>query len=65
MTSEKYLSQKKTTNQTISISPALKEWLQRYVRVEHHKFPEDKRFKSVLAFITHYIKVALVELSST
>ncbi len=62
MTSQKYLSLKKTAIQTVSLSPALKEWLQRYVRVKHREIPEDKRFKSVSAFVAHTIKEALTEL---
>jgi len=65
MTSVKYLSQKKTAVQTISLSPALKEWLKRYVNVKHRETPEDIRFKSVSAFITHIIKTSLTELNGT
>ncbi|MBY9005365.1 MAG: hypothetical protein KGD63_01250 [Candidatus Lokiarchaeota archaeon] len=50
MTKKKYLSEKKTSQQTISLSPALKEWIERYVRVEHEKHPEDDRYKSISAF---------------
>ncbi len=52
MTSQKYLSQKKTACQSISLSPALKEWLQRYVRVKNKKTPDEDQFKSVSAFIS-------------
>lgn len=52
MTTKKYLSNKKTTQQTISTSPALKDWIKRYVKVQHDKFPNDERFKSVSAFYT-------------
>ena len=52
MTSQKYLSQKKTACQSISLSPALKEWLQRYVRVRHREKPNEDQFKSVSAFIS-------------
>ena len=52
MTSKKYLSKKKTAQQTISISPALKEWIERYVRVNHQNNPEDERYRSVSSFYT-------------
>ena len=52
MTAQKYLSQKKTVCQTISLSPALKEWVGRYVRVNYKKAPDEDQFKSVSAFIS-------------
>ncbi len=55
MPSQKYLSRKKTAIQSISLSPALKEWLQRYVRVKHHEIPDDIRFKSVSSFISFLV----------
>ena len=51
MTAQKYLSQKKTVCQTFSLSPALKEWLKRYVHVNYKKAPDEDHFKSVSAFI--------------
>ena len=65
MTSEKYLSQKKTVNQTFSTSPALKDWLKRSVKVKHKEIPEDAKFRSVSAFINHFLKLALTELSNS
>ncbi|MFX1316208.1 MAG: hypothetical protein ACFE9T_10115 [Promethearchaeota archaeon] len=56
MPSKKYLSNKKTSQQTISISPALKEWINRFVRVNYQKNPEDKRFKSVSAFYNYVME---------
>lgn len=56
MTSKKYLSNKKTTQQTISISPSLKEWITRYVNVNNMKDPKDERFKSVSAFYNHVLE---------
>ena len=50
MTTSRYLSNKKITQQSISISPALKEWIERYVRVQHQENPEDERYKSASAF---------------
>ncbi|MFW9818514.1 MAG: hypothetical protein ACFFE5_02795 [Candidatus Thorarchaeota archaeon] len=55
MTEKKYLSKKKTAHQSISISPALKDWIQRYVNVHHRKDPNDERFKSVSSFITYIL----------
>ncbi len=52
MTSQKFLSQKKTVSQSFSLSPALKEWMGRYVRVNKQKSPENDQFKSVSAFIS-------------
>ncbi|UCC18804.1 MAG: hypothetical protein JSV62_11935 [Promethearchaeota archaeon] len=50
MTSEKPLSQKKTTQQTISISPALKDRIEQYVIEKQNKDPKDHRVKSISAF---------------
>ncbi len=55
MTSQKFLSQKKTVSQSFSCSPALKEWMGRYVRVNKQKSPENDQFKSVSAFISSLI----------
>ena len=52
MTSKKYLSKKKTAQQTISISPALKDWIERYVRVNHQSNPKDERYRSISSFYT-------------
>ncbi|MFX0070443.1 MAG: hypothetical protein ACFFAO_05065, partial [Candidatus Hermodarchaeota archaeon] len=54
MTPKKYLSNKKTTQQTISISPALKDWIIRYVNIMHKKKPNDETYKSLSSF---YCKV--------
>jgi hypothetical protein len=56
MSSKKYLSNKKTSQQTISISPALKDWVKRYVNVNHRNNPDDERFKSVSSFYNHTIE---------
>lgn len=55
MSDKKYLSHKKTAQQTISISPALKEWIKRYVNVHHRKDSNDERFKSISSFITYIL----------
>jgi len=59
MPSRKYLSNKKTAQQTISISPALKEWIIRYVNVNHRDNPNDERFKSVSSFYNHVLEKIL------
>lgn len=51
MTSIKYLSNKKTAQQTFSLSPALKVLIKRFVNVNHRKTPEEDKFRSVSSFI--------------
>ena len=60
MSSKKFLSTKKTAQQTISISPALKDWIKRYVHVEQRKNQEDNRFKSVSTFICEIMERIMV-----
>ena len=55
----KFLSTKKTAQQTISISPALKDWISRYVNVNHRKNQDDERFKSVSAFYNYVLEKIL------
>ena len=50
MTTKRYMSNKKTSQQTISISPSLKDWIRRYVSVMHKKNPRDRNYKSISAF---------------
>lgn len=50
MTTKRYLSNKKTSQQTISLSPALKDWIKRYISVKNKEFPDDERYKSISAF---------------
>ncbi len=59
MTSKKYLSDKKSSQQTISISPALQEWIKRYVNIMQKKYPNDKRYKSVSSFYTTVMESVL------
>lgn len=59
MTSKKFLSNKKTANQTISISPALKDWIERFVNVERKKHPNDTRFKSISSFYTYIMEKSM------
>ncbi|MFX0138221.1 MAG: hypothetical protein ACFFDN_31560, partial [Candidatus Hodarchaeota archaeon] len=62
MSPKKYLSNKKTAQQTISISPALKDWIQRYTNVNRKKNPNDDRFKSVSAFYNYVLEKVMVSL---
>ncbi len=50
MPSKKPLSKKKITQQTISITPALKDKIERYVNENNEKYPKDDRFKSISRF---------------
>ncbi len=59
MTPKKYMSEKKTTTQTISISPALKDWIERFVKTKNKEFPEDDCFKSVSAFYCDIMEKSL------
>ena len=59
MPSKKFLSNKKITHQAISISPALKEWVKRYVSVMHRNFPHDERYKSISAFYCYVMENVL------
>jgi len=56
MTSKKFLSNKRTAQQTISISPALKEWIERYVNVNRKKNPKDSRFGSISSFYNYIME---------
>ena len=56
MPSKKPLSKKKITQQTISITPELKDQIENYVIVNQKKNPNDKRFKSVSAFYNYVLK---------
>jgi hypothetical protein len=50
MSSKKYLSDKKITRMTITTSPALKDWIERYIKKELKKNPSDERLKSLSSF---------------
>ena len=52
MTSKKYLSNKKTAQQTFSLSPALKELIKRFVNVNRRNSPDEDKFQSVSRFIS-------------
>ncbi len=55
MTTNKNQSNKKNARQTISISHALKDWIERFVNVNNKKDPEDERFKSVSSFYNYVL----------
>ena len=59
MTSKKYLSNKKISQQAISISPALKDWIKRYVNVMAKKNPHDERYKSISSFYCNVMEKVL------
>ncbi|MFX0155163.1 MAG: hypothetical protein ACFE9Q_11605, partial [Candidatus Hodarchaeota archaeon] len=59
MATERSLSKKKITQQTISISPALKDRIERYIHENNKKNPKDKRFKSISAFYNDVMERAL------
>jgi hypothetical protein len=56
MVSERELSKKKTTQQTISISPALKARIEQYVNNNFKKFPKDNRLKSISSFYNYVLE---------
>jgi hypothetical protein len=49
-------SKKKTANQTISISPSLKNRIEKYVMINQKKSPNDKRFRSISAFYSNVLE---------
>jgi len=49
-------SKKKTSQQTISISPELKERIEKYVMINQEKNPKDKRFRSISSFYTSVLE---------
>lgn len=59
MTSKRYLSEKKTSQLTISISPALKDWINRFNSRMHKEFPDDERYRSNSSFICSIIENVL------
>ena len=59
MVAERELSKKKTTQQTISISPALKARIEQYVSDNNKKMPKDHRFKSISSFHNYVLEKSL------
>ena len=59
MPTQKPLSKKKITQQTISITPELKERIDNFVIINQEKYPDDKRFKSVSAFYNYVLQKTL------
>lgn len=64
MTKTNFQRRKRTAKQTISISPALKDWIERLVRKKHNKSPDDERYQSISAFYNFILENALVLLKS-
>jgi hypothetical protein len=56
MTKKRFLSNKRTAQQSIAISPALKEWIERYLNVKKGEFPDDPRYKSISAFYNYVLE---------
>ncbi|MFX1481145.1 MAG: hypothetical protein ACFFCI_23950 [Promethearchaeota archaeon] len=56
MVSERELSKRKTTQQTISISPALKARIEQYINDNNKKDPKDIRLKSVSSFYNYVLE---------
>ncbi len=56
MSVKKKASNKKITRQTISISPALKDWITRHVNKKAKMQPNDERYKSVSAFYNYVLE---------
>ncbi|MHA1147986.1 MAG: hypothetical protein ACTSR8_07040 [Promethearchaeota archaeon] len=56
MAKKNYLSNKKTTSQNISMSPALKDWLKRYVKRMIEIHPDKEEFRSISAFVANTIE---------
>jgi len=50
MSHKQFLSEKKTTRMTITTSPALKDWIKRYVKSKQKEFPSDIRYQSISSF---------------
>ncbi len=59
MTPVNYLSTKKTSNLNISISPALKDWIQRFFNKKNDEFPNNENYKSLSAFICNIMENVL------
>ncbi|MFO8017536.1 MAG: hypothetical protein R6U96_02775 [Promethearchaeia archaeon] len=56
MVKKRYLSKKKNTRQTITISPFLKDWVKRFVKDQQEKYPNNDNYRSVSSFITYILK---------
>jgi len=59
MVSEKPLTKKKIAQQTISLSPALKDRIEKYVKENNEKNPEDERFRSVSSFYNYVMTLSM------
>ncbi|MGQ4873927.1 MAG: hypothetical protein ACP6IY_07650 [Promethearchaeia archaeon] len=63
MSSKRYLSEKRRETQNISISPALKDWIIRYVKKMQKENPDDERYKSVSSFYCYVMDKVMSALS--
>ncbi|TXT67033.1 MAG: hypothetical protein BAJALOKI1v1_210035 [Promethearchaeota archaeon] len=59
MTKKKFLSRKKTVQQSLSIPFPLKSEIIKFIKENREKNPDDKRFRSVSAFYTHVMHKAM------
>ncbi len=59
MVSRRNLSKKKISSQNISVSPYLRDWVERYVKMEQKKNPNDKRVKSISSFYNYVMESVL------
>ncbi len=59
MISGRNLSRKKISSQNISISPYLRDWIERFVKMEQKKNPNDKRVKSISSFYNFVMESVL------
>jgi len=58
------LERKRTEKQTISISPALKDWIERFVQKKHNENPDSEKYRSISAFYNYILECALKFLKS-
>ena len=59
MSPKKFLSEKKTSVMSITISPALKDWLYRFVKQKQKELPQDEFYKSISSFVCNIIEKTL------
>ncbi|MGV9203911.1 MAG: hypothetical protein ACOC44_07795 [Promethearchaeia archaeon] len=56
MVKKRFLSKKKTSRQTITISPFLKDWVKRFVKKQQNSHPNNDYYRSVSSFITYILE---------
>jgi len=59
------LESKRTEKQTVSISPALKDWIERFVQKKHNENPDNEKYRSISAFYNYILQCALNFLKSS